>query len=103
MGSDNILNQNMRGLKSGLHRDALRNPVTSENLTTVSVQETKLAVIHDFVISQLLGTGSDYSILPMVHIGGHSGCLEGRFLVSLVHFFTILLVLCKVEKPSLRP
>jgi exonuclease III len=55
---------NVRGLNAKSHRDALRSLVDVERPSIVCVQETKLSVIDDFIVMQILGTGFDYVSLP---------------------------------------
>jgi exonuclease III len=70
MASNNILIWNVRGLNSGTHQDALCSLVDAERPSLVCIQETKLSQIDDYVISQLLGTGFDYFVLPADHTRG---------------------------------
>jgi hypothetical protein len=55
MGSENILIWNVRGLNAGTHRAAVRDLVTSERPSLVCLQETKMNVICDFDIPQIIG------------------------------------------------
>jgi exonuclease III len=64
MGSENVLVWNVRGLNARLHKDALRSLVDTERTSIVCIQETKLHVIDDFLVMQLLGSGFDYACLP---------------------------------------
>jgi exonuclease III len=51
------------GLNARLHRDAVKQLVLSEKPSLVSLQETKLHVIGDFDVMQILGPGFDYVYL----------------------------------------
>jgi exonuclease III len=73
MGSENILIWNVRGLNARLHRDAVRELVRAERPSIVCFQETKLGVIFDFDVIQIVGAGFDYCYLPAV--GTHGGIL----------------------------
>jgi exonuclease III len=66
----NIIVWNVRGLNYGAHHDALRNLVIFECPSIVCVQETKLVVIDDYILSQLLGTSFDYVFLLAAHTRG---------------------------------
>jgi exonuclease III len=63
MDCDNMLIWNVRGLNSGSHHDALHSLVASERLSLICIQETKLVVISDFDLVQLIGAGYEYSLL----------------------------------------
>lgn len=54
----------MRGLNDAAHRDAVRHLVAAERISLICLQETKLAVIDDYFISQLLGAGFSYTARP---------------------------------------
>jgi exonuclease III len=69
MRSEGVLIWNIRGLNSKLHRDALRELVIAEKPSIVYLQETKLNVISNFDVVQLLGAGFDYAFLPAMDIG----------------------------------
>jgi hypothetical protein len=64
MGSENVLVWNVQGLNAKLHKDALCSLVDTERTSIVCTQETKLHVIDDFLVMQLLGSGFDYACLP---------------------------------------
>jgi exonuclease III len=70
MNSESILVWNVRGLNANSHRDALRSLVGSERVSVVCVQETKLHVIDNFLVMQVLGIGFDYSFLSSVGTRG---------------------------------
>jgi hypothetical protein len=55
MGSENYLCWNVRGLNSGARRDSVRELVWSEQISLVCLQVTKLDVISDYDIMQILG------------------------------------------------
>jgi hypothetical protein len=67
---ENVLFWNVRRLHSVTHCDAVRELVTAERLSLASLQETKLDVILDFDVIQILGPGFDYAYLPAVHTQG---------------------------------
>lgn len=56
MDCENILIWNVRGLNARAHRDAVRELVNAERLSMVCLQETKLSVISDFDIVQIVGS-----------------------------------------------
>jgi exonuclease III len=64
MSSGNIVIWNVRGLNSRSRRDVVRELVTSERPSIVCLQETKLDVISQSDILQILGQGFDYFYLP---------------------------------------
>lgn len=70
MNCENMLVWNMRGLNATSHRDAVRELVVTERPPLVCLQETKLAVISDFDILQILGSGYDFVYLPAVGTRG---------------------------------
>lgn len=61
---------NVSGLNSGAHRDAVRELVAAEHPSFVCLQETKLAVILDFDVMQIVGSGYDFTFLPAAHTRG---------------------------------
>jgi exonuclease III len=54
---------NVRCLNSVAHRNAVQDLITSERISLVCLQKTKLRVITDFDVIQTLGTGFDYVFL----------------------------------------
>jgi hypothetical protein len=70
MEAENILVWNVRGLHAGAHRNAVRDLVSAERLSVVCLQETKLDVISDYDVMQILGAGFQYVYLPGVHTRG---------------------------------
>jgi hypothetical protein len=70
MGSERCICWIVRGLNSSTRRDAVRDLVQSERLSLVCLEETKLDVINDFDVMQILGPGFDYVYLPTVHTRG---------------------------------
>jgi exonuclease III len=64
MNLENILVWNVRGLNTISHRDTLWSLVASERVSIVCVQETKLHVLDDFLVMQLLGARFDYTFHP---------------------------------------
>lgn len=57
MNCENMLVWNVRGLNSRAHRDAVRELVIVERPSLVCLQETKMHVISDFDVMQVLGAG----------------------------------------------
>jgi exonuclease III len=70
MGSQNVLCWNVRGLNARSHRDSIRELVMSEHVSLICLQETKMSVISDYDVVQILGLGFDYFYLPAVHTRG---------------------------------
>jgi hypothetical protein len=70
MGNDNMLVWNVQGLNSRARRDTVRELVVEERPTLVCLQETKLHVINDFDLLQILGHGFDYIYPPSVNTSG---------------------------------
>jgi exonuclease III len=70
MASDNILVWDVRGLNTRLHCDVVRSLVGTEHPSLIYLQETKLSVISDFDIMQILGAGYDYVFIPASHTRG---------------------------------
>jgi hypothetical protein len=70
MGLGNIIVWNVRGLNSRTCPDVVRELVSSERPSVVYLQETKLHVIDDYGVMQLLGVGFDYSYLPSTRTRG---------------------------------
>jgi exonuclease III len=64
----NILVWNVRGLNARCRRDNIRVVVNDCNISVVCIQETKLAVISDFLISEMLG--DRFASLPAVGTSG---------------------------------
>jgi hypothetical protein len=75
MGLENVLVWNVRGLHVGAHWHALRDLVAAERISLVCIQETKLDVISNYDVIQLLGSGFEYVYLPAIHT-------QGGFLVA---------------------
>jgi exonuclease III len=70
MTSKNVLFWNVRGLHSVAHHNAVHKLVQVERLSLVGLQETKLDVITDFDIIQILVPGFDYVFLPSIQTQG---------------------------------
>jgi exonuclease III len=70
MASNNILVWDVRGLNTRLHRDIVRSLVGTEHPSLIYLQETKLSVISNFDIMQILGAGYDYVFIPASHTRG---------------------------------
>jgi exonuclease III len=73
MGSESIFIWNVRGLNSWSHHDVVHELVRAEHPSIVCLQETKLSVISDFDVIQIICVGFDYYFLPAV--GTHGGIL----------------------------
>jgi exonuclease III len=65
-GMENILVWNVRGLNARGQCDAVRQLVASERISLFCLQETKLETICNYDVTQLVGTGFNYSFLPAV-------------------------------------
>jgi hypothetical protein len=76
MGSENILVWNVCGLNAAAHHNALRSLVASERPSVVYLQETKLTVIQDSDMLQLIGR-----LLFLAVLWGHLGGLVDFSLV----------------------
>jgi hypothetical protein len=70
MGSKNILVWNVRGPNAGTHRATMCDLVCADCLSLVCLQETKMDVICDFGILQIIGLGFDYLYLLAIHTMG---------------------------------
>jgi exonuclease III len=55
---------NVRGLNSRACHDVVKELVAAECPSVVCLQETKLHIIGDYDVMQILGSGFDYSYLP---------------------------------------
>jgi hypothetical protein len=85
MGPKNVLVWNVWGLHAGRHRNALHDLVMAEWVSLVCIQETKLDVIFDFDVIQLLGAGFEYVYLPAVlRFGQATTCRRRPSLVAYV-------------------
>jgi exonuclease III len=73
MITDNILIWNVRGLNSRSHCDTVRELIRAERPSIVCLQETKLSVISEFDVIQIISVGFDYYYLSAV--GTHGGIL----------------------------
>jgi hypothetical protein len=70
MRSKNILCWNVSGLNAGTHQDAVRELLRVEHISFVCFQETKMDVISDFDLLQILEPGFEYFYLPDIHTRG---------------------------------
>jgi hypothetical protein len=70
MGLENILVWNVRGLNASSHRNAMQELVFAEHLLLVCIQETKLGVITNFDVIQLMGSEFEYVYLLAIHTCG---------------------------------
>jgi exonuclease III len=64
MGSKSLVVWNMCSLNLHAHRDAVRELVSTERPSIICLQETKLHVILDFDVLQILGMSFNYSYMP---------------------------------------
>ena len=71
-----ILNWNVRGLNGAARRKVVHDLAVDTSCTIVCLQETKLAVIQDIVVGEILGRSS----LPTMHICQQMGLEEERLL-----------------------
>jgi exonuclease III len=91
-GCVNILGWNHRGLNDKVRRDAVRDLVKDTRATIVCLQETKLAVVDDAIITYTLGPSfaAGYASLPS--LGTRSGmiiaCSDAHFSISNIHATT---------------
>jgi exonuclease III len=67
MGNDNIIIWNVRGSNSRARRDVVRMMVVDERPSVICLQGTKLHVLNDYNMLQLLGHDFDYAFLPSIH------------------------------------
>lgn len=82
----NILVWNVRGLKAKRHREAMRGAVVDHNVSIVCIEETKLHVISQRLIYEMLGTEfTSFSYLPVSDTRGG------------------ILVACRIPNASIRP
>jgi exonuclease III len=70
MAAENFVLWNVRGLNARSHHDAVCSLVETEHPSLVYLQETKLSVISDFDIMQILGAGYNYVFLVASHTRG---------------------------------
>lgn len=68
--SENIIVWNVRGLNAAARRNVVRDAVSSERASLVCLSETKLSVINDGTIMQMLGVDFDYVYLPAMQTRG---------------------------------
>lgn len=68
--SENIIIWNVRGLNSVARRNVVRDAVSTEHASLVCLSETKLNVINDRIIMQMLGVDFDYVYLPATQTRG---------------------------------
>lgn len=64
MDAENCLIWNVRGLNARAHRDMVRTVVDQENVSLLCLQQTKLSVINDQVINEMLGPSFAYDYIP---------------------------------------
>jgi exonuclease III len=70
MSDNKFLFWNVRGLNSRASRVCVRDVVVLEAVSVVCLQETKVQLFSDVMISELLGADFDYLILPSVGASG---------------------------------
>jgi exonuclease III len=61
---DRLLCWNVRGLNARAHRDVVADLVSQEKISLLCLQETKLAVIDESLITNMLGSSFAYFYLP---------------------------------------
>jgi exonuclease III len=64
MLSENTLVWNVQGLKAPSHRSAVQDLVMLDHPSLICLQETKMHVISDYDVIQILGPNYDYTYLP---------------------------------------
>jgi len=64
MIKENIVVWNVRGLNARARRNVVRELVSQEHVSLISLQETKLDGCDDRIILDMLGSSFDYSFLP---------------------------------------
>ena len=72
MLNENCLVWNVRGLNSRSRRDVVRELIQQENISLVSLQETKLDVCTANVVLEVCGSGFDFFFLPAANTCGGS-------------------------------
>jgi hypothetical protein len=82
MGSKNVICWNVWGINSGAHRNMVRELVREERVSLVCLQVTKMDVIFDYDILQILGPGFEYFFLPGCHTWGEYPRSRIRVLLS---------------------
>lgn len=70
MDSEACLIWNVRGLNARARRDTVRMVIEQERASIICLQETKLDVIDDRIVRDLLGGLFDYSYLLAQHTRG---------------------------------
>ena len=70
MSDNKFLFWNVRGLNSRASRVCVRDVVVLEAVSVVCLQETKVQLFSDVMLSELLGADFDYLILPSVGASG---------------------------------
>lgn len=65
--SKNILVWNVRGLNDATR---VRHLVSTERVSLLCLQETKMASINDYTLMQIVGAGFDYTYLPAARTRG---------------------------------
>ena len=64
MLGENCLVWNVRGLNSRARRDVVREVVDNENISLLSLQETKIVDFPDALLREICGTGFDFFFQP---------------------------------------
>jgi exonuclease III len=70
MDSQNLLIWNVHGLNTSDHQKLVRELVIAKNPSIVCLQETKLHVLNDFLVMEILGPGFNYSYLSAENTRG---------------------------------
>jgi exonuclease III len=61
MDCQNLLSWNVHSLNVPGHQKVVRELVTAENPSIVCLQETKLHVLNDFLVMEIIGPGFNYA------------------------------------------
>lgn len=70
MDSESFLIWNVRGLNSRAHHDMVRTVVEHKHVSLVCLQETKMNVIDDQTVRDIIGGSFDYFYLPANNTAG---------------------------------
>ncbi|RCV20326.1 hypothetical protein SETIT_4G047100v2 [Setaria italica] len=68
--NENLLIWNVRGLNSRTRRNVVRDLVTQEHVSLLTLQESKLDVCNDALVLNLLGSDFDFYALPATNTYG---------------------------------
>ncbi|RCV25633.1 hypothetical protein SETIT_5G181000v2, partial [Setaria italica] len=70
MNAENMLIWNVRGLNARARQNVVRQLVTQEHISLITLQETKLDTYNDSMIRELLGIDFDYYDFPASYTCG---------------------------------